>query len=84
MFKLMDKKIIAILRKLFFLNWPYAYLEINGRVDVNFSLFPCITLCPSLCKYRTAEIGSRFQVHIEIADMLTVHIIPERETKCSR
>ena len=24
MFKLMDKKIIAILRKLFLLNWPYG------------------------------------------------------------
>ena len=24
MFKLMDKKIIALLRKLFFLNWPYG------------------------------------------------------------
>ena len=24
MFKLMDKKIIAMLRKLFLLNWPYA------------------------------------------------------------
>ena len=24
MLKLMDKKIIAILRKLFFLNWPYV------------------------------------------------------------
>ena len=26
MFKLMDKKIITILRKLFLLNWPYVYL----------------------------------------------------------
>ena len=25
MFKLMDKKIIAILRKLFLLNWPYEF-----------------------------------------------------------
>ena len=25
MFKLMDKKIIAILRKLFLLNWPYGH-----------------------------------------------------------
>ena len=25
MFKLMDKKIIAILRLLFLLNWPYVY-----------------------------------------------------------
>ena len=26
MFKLIDKKIIAILHKLFFLNWPYEYI----------------------------------------------------------
>ena len=25
MFKLMDKKIIAVLRKLFLLNWPYGF-----------------------------------------------------------
>ena len=37
MFKLIDKKIIAILRKLFLLNWPYewkltVYRGIFGRL----------------------------------------------------
>ena len=31
MFKLMDKKIIAILCKLFFLNWPYGVIKVMHR-----------------------------------------------------
>ena len=34
MFKLMDKKVIAILRKLFFLNWPYELFFQDGLLDV--------------------------------------------------
>ena len=30
MFKLMDKKIIAILRKLFLLNWPHVKAQISS------------------------------------------------------
>ena len=41
MFLLMDKKIITILRKLFFLNWPYVNHNIASTVIVlkNFNTF---------------------------------------------
>ena len=32
MFKLMEKKIIAILRKLFLLNWPYDFCRGGSRL----------------------------------------------------
>ena len=34
MFKLMDKKIITILHKLFLLNWPYGLLVLSLFVEV--------------------------------------------------
>ena len=34
MFKLMDKKIIAILRKLFFFNWPYGLFLVLQHLSV--------------------------------------------------
>ena len=48
MFKLMDKKIIAILRKLFLLNWPYGILhcramknEISLHIKADPQSLPC-------------------------------------------
>ena len=34
MFKLMDKKITAILRSKILLNWPYAKATLNDHADV--------------------------------------------------
>ena len=38
MFKLMDKKIIAILRQLFLLNWSYVALKNNFLIEHELSL----------------------------------------------
>ena len=38
MFNLMDKKIIAILCKLFLLNWPYVYIFSNQYVVTDYSM----------------------------------------------
>ena len=49
MFKLMDKKIIAILRKLFLLNWPYDQMLYSPKLeslqfsDNNFGLCALLT-----------------------------------------
>ena len=40
MFKLMDKKIIAILR-FFLLNWPFEHVETNRREQSDQGLFVC-------------------------------------------
>ena len=37
MFKLMDKKIIAILSKLFLVNWPYVLTYVNSGSFRDFS-----------------------------------------------
>ena len=39
MFKLMDKKIFAILRKYFLLNWPYVFKELSITSSFD-ELFP--------------------------------------------
>ena len=38
MFNLMDKEIIAILRKLFFLNWPYVLARILLLAEIGAQL----------------------------------------------
>ena len=45
MFKLMDKKIITILRKLFLLNWLYAYADkhlLNAHVELRSEIPNCL------------------------------------------
>ena len=42
MFKLMNKKIVAILRKIYFLKWPYEI----GRFCENFDFFFLLNLVP--------------------------------------
>ena len=48
MFKLMDKKIITILPKLFLLNWSYGYLKFTRSGALHFmqpeQIFVCILL----------------------------------------
>ena len=39
MFKLMDKKIIAILRMLFLLNWPYGFYVLLDNCGTSLLLF---------------------------------------------
>ena len=56
MFKLMDKKIIAILSKLFLLNWPYGFkdkkrlmISIAACMHVFFSFYSFGEDTPPLC-----------------------------------
>ena len=41
MFKLMDKKIIAILHSKIFLNWPYEHVKTNMSEQADKGLFVC-------------------------------------------
>ena len=44
MFKLMDKKIVAILSKLFLLNWPYDLFNFYGKNNV-LTILKCLIIC---------------------------------------
>ena len=73
MFKLMDKKIIAILRSKSLLNWPYAlsYFIEKGTLVSEISMYTTLNLltnfCPEnvvcfyvCCKYLNAVILQNF------------------------
>ena len=66
MFQLMDKKIIAILRKLFLLNWPYGDKENMSYYDVTFSAYRSTVL--RFCELKGwLEIKRRKQTMIALS-----------------
>ena len=80
MFKLMDKKIIAIVCKLFLLNWPYEYLPIIllkncscQLLIVFFNIFKTNTKCVPLWPDQLLNFGQIF--------LFSIDIISEKETK---
>jgi len=56
-----------------------SHLEVDTGVEVHQCLYPGLSLCLLLGEYGLSERGAGLGVHVEGADLLAIHVVPERQ-----